>query len=235
MATRAEIDAAIANGSDVDKADLRDILKDGVQDDFLDVASASTVDIGAEASRALRITGTTTITALGTATAGTWRWLRFAAALTFTHHATSLILPGGASISTVAGDRALMWSLGAGNWICLCYQSATTDQMQTVSGATTTGKAVYVAANSAAARSAISVPAYPTETASAVGEWKRIASSVGGDLDLPSGGTWAWLSLSINNSAGTYAAGDAGVDAGGTTIAAASAGVLHTALAWRVA
>lgn len=89
-----------------------------------DVASATTTDIGAAASNNVRITGTTTITGLGTATAGITRKVRFAAALTLTHNATSLILPGSANITTAANDTAEFLSLGSGNWICLFYKRA---------------------------------------------------------------------------------------------------------------
>jgi hypothetical protein len=50
--------------------------------------------------------------------------LVFAGALTFTHNATSLILPGGANITTAAGDVAWVESLGSGNWKCLVYMPA---------------------------------------------------------------------------------------------------------------
>ncbi len=89
---------------------------------FVDVASAATTDIGAAASNNVRITGTTTITSLGTATAGITRRVRFAGALTLTHNATSLILPGAANIITAADDCAVFTSLGAGNWLCVNYQ-----------------------------------------------------------------------------------------------------------------
>lgn len=88
---------------------------------FADLASATTTDIGAASSNNLRITGTTTITGLGTADAGVRRTLRFAAALTLTHNATSLILPGAANITTAANDTAEFVSLGSGNWICTSY------------------------------------------------------------------------------------------------------------------
>ncbi|MBL7997590.1 MAG: hypothetical protein JNL32_03015 [Candidatus Kapabacteria bacterium] len=91
---------------------------------FADVASATTADIGAAASENVRITGTTTITGLGTAAAGTKRRVRFAGALTLTHNATSLILPGAANITTAANDCAFFVSLGSGNWICTDYQRA---------------------------------------------------------------------------------------------------------------
>lgn len=88
------------------------------------IASATTTDIGAATSNYLNVTGTTTITGLGTAAAGIMRTLRFAAALTLTYNATSLILPGAASITTAANDRAHFVSLGSGNWLCLWYQTA---------------------------------------------------------------------------------------------------------------
>jgi hypothetical protein len=89
-----------------------------------DIASATTTDIGAATGNYLKVTGTTTITGLGTVQAGTTRLVRFAGALILTHNATSLILPGAASITTVADDRAIFVSLGSGNWICIAYTRA---------------------------------------------------------------------------------------------------------------
>jgi hypothetical protein len=87
-----------------------------------DIASATTTDIGAATGNLLDVTGTTTITALGTVAAGALRIVRFTGALILTHHSTSLILPTGANITTVAGDTATFESLGSGNWVCLSYQ-----------------------------------------------------------------------------------------------------------------
>lgn len=89
-----------------------------------DVASATTTDIGAATTNWVRITGTTTITGLGTAGEGIWRYVYFSAALTLTHNATSLILPGAASITTAAGDSMLAVSAGSGNWRVLFFQKA---------------------------------------------------------------------------------------------------------------
>jgi hypothetical protein len=91
---------------------------------WTDVASAATTDLGFVNSENLRITGTTTITSFGTSVSGTRRQLRFAGALVLTHNATSLILPGGADITTGAGDTAVAISLGAGNWVVVDYQRA---------------------------------------------------------------------------------------------------------------
>ena len=90
-----------------------------------DIASATTTDIGAATGNYVHVTGTTTITGLGTVQAGTRRIVKFTGALTLTHNATSLILPGGANITTVNGDVATFVSLGSGNWICVQYTCAT--------------------------------------------------------------------------------------------------------------
>lgn len=86
------------------------------------IASAATVNLGSIANPRVLITGTTTITSFGT-TANIVRRLRFAGALTLTHNATSLILPGGANITTGAGDVAQVESDGSGNWRLTHFQS----------------------------------------------------------------------------------------------------------------
>ena len=90
------------------------------------IASATTTDIGAATGNFIHITGTTTITSLGsTAQAGTQIEAIFDGALTLTHNASSLILPGGANITTAAGDRATFICESAGNWYCTNYVKAT--------------------------------------------------------------------------------------------------------------
>ena len=86
------------------------------------IASAGTTNIASATGRYVNITGTATITALGTATAGVLRILNLNGA-TLTHNATSLILPGGVNIVSTAGDMAIMVSEGSGNWRCVSYQS----------------------------------------------------------------------------------------------------------------
>jgi hypothetical protein len=99
-----------------------------------DIASAATTDIGAATGRYVHITGTTTITALGTKTAGVLRVLTFDGALTLTHNATSLILPGGANILTAAGDVAVFVSEGSGNWRCASYSRASGSSLRASTG-----------------------------------------------------------------------------------------------------
>jgi hypothetical protein len=87
------------------------------------VASATTCDIGAAQAAKIIVSGTTPITSLGT-TAHKRRFVKFTGALTLTHNATSLILPGGASIATAVGDTAVFLSDSSGNWTCWLYQKA---------------------------------------------------------------------------------------------------------------
>lgn len=73
------------------------------------VASATTTAIWTTDGDLVHITGTTTITGFGTALkAGAERVIVFDGILTLTHHATNLILPGGANITTAAGDCAVV-------------------------------------------------------------------------------------------------------------------------------
>lgn len=92
---------------------LANALNDAAE---VSLASAATINIGAAASNNIYITGTTAITAFDNVAAGITRHLRFAASLTLTYNATSLILPGGQNIITAAGDTAIAHSLGGGNW-----------------------------------------------------------------------------------------------------------------------
>jgi hypothetical protein len=92
--------------------------------EWTDLASQTTTSIGAALKANIRITGTTTITSFGAGTSGVTRQIRFADALILTHNASSLILPGGANITTAANDTAVAISLGSSNWIVTDYQRA---------------------------------------------------------------------------------------------------------------
>jgi hypothetical protein len=92
-----------------------------------DIASAATADIGVQNTSFLRVTGTTTITSFGSSFRGP-RFLTFEGAVTLTHSST-LVLPGGADITTAAGDSLIVIpgaTLGtADKWIVVAYQAAT--------------------------------------------------------------------------------------------------------------
>jgi hypothetical protein len=90
-----------------------------------DIASATTTDLSTATGDFVDVTGTTTITGLGTLAAGREITVRFTGILTLTHNGTSLILPGAANITTASGDTAIFRSLGSGNWVCIIYQAGT--------------------------------------------------------------------------------------------------------------
>lgn len=97
---------------------------DGLNTQGANIASSGTTNLAAATGVYVNITGTTTITSFGTVAAGAERVLTFTGILTLTYNATSMILPGAASITTAAGDSATFRSLGAGNWKCVVYQLA---------------------------------------------------------------------------------------------------------------
>lgn len=82
------------------------------------VASASTVDLGAQGCPALSITGATTITSFGsTAQAGQVFFVTLAGTPQLAYNATAMILnTGGAGYTASAGDRLIVKALGAGNF-----------------------------------------------------------------------------------------------------------------------
>lgn len=87
------------------------------------VASATTTDILGAASDYIAISGTATITSLGTG-ANKTRFVRATGAFTLTHNATSLILPGGANIVAAAGDAFVAISDASSNVRVHQYQRA---------------------------------------------------------------------------------------------------------------
>jgi hypothetical protein len=79
------------------------------------------------------ITGTSTITGFDTVRAGIWKIVKFEGALTLTHNATNLILPGAANVTTADGDIAIFFSEGSGNWRCVSYFRAANQPVQDTS------------------------------------------------------------------------------------------------------
>lgn len=88
-----------------------------------DIASASTLNLDSATGDFVDVTGTTTITAI-TLADGDERKVRFTGALTLTHGA-SLVLPGGANITTVAGDCATFRGYGSSVVRCTQYSKFT--------------------------------------------------------------------------------------------------------------
>lgn len=101
------------------------------------VASAATTNVLGASSLFVTVSGTTTITSLGTGTLQ-FKIVRFSGALILTHNATSLILPSGANITTAAGDCMVVISDSSSNARVVSYQKA--DGTAIVGAATWTGQ-----------------------------------------------------------------------------------------------
>lgn len=86
-----------------------------------DVASGATLAPDFTTGNYFDVTGTTTITAI-TAAVGRFFALQFDGALTLTHHATNLNLPGSANITTAAGDVAVCFAEGANQVRVVTYR-----------------------------------------------------------------------------------------------------------------
>lgn len=90
---------------------------------WVDVATASTVDLAEVRSRHIRLTGTTTVTSFGSGANGTPRKCRAVGAFQITASA-NIITPTGGNITTAAGDTFEVVSLGSGVWLIFNYQRA---------------------------------------------------------------------------------------------------------------
>lgn len=88
-----------------------------------DVASATALPVLTDGNY-FDVTGTTAVTSINTTAVGNVIKLHFDGALTLTHHATDLILPGGANITTAAGDEAEFIEYATGDYRCTNYQKA---------------------------------------------------------------------------------------------------------------
>lgn len=136
VATRSALKSAISTNindntvGDVTPQDVRDPMTDladsaaFLREDLgkgTDVASAGTLVLGA--GHYFFVTGTTTITDIDFTDAwdGRMAILVFEGALTLTHNATTLRLPGGANIVTAAGDRAIVLQDAGDNVIVVAY------------------------------------------------------------------------------------------------------------------
>lgn len=184
-----------------------------------DIASSGTTDIAGGTGLYITITGTTTITAFGTAAAGVVRILKFSGALILTHNATSLILPTGANITTTAGDVVTMVSLGSGNWRCASYMRADGSSLSSslADGSVTLAKMANLAQDQFIGRTTAStgVPQTATITAAARtvlddGSVDAMLTTLGGTSYNGSGGivrtSYAWMTeatLSSSSSSGT--------------------------------
>lgn len=95
------------------------------------LAAGATTDLSTAAGNLVTLTGTaTTINSFGTVSAGLTYYIISNAAHTVTYNATSMKLPGGASITLASGDVLEMTSEGSGNWRCMWFQPAAGNQIK---------------------------------------------------------------------------------------------------------
>jgi len=88
------------------------------------VASATALPLIKGDHAFVDVTGTTTVTSIASVGVGERTILQFDGALTLTHHATDLVLPNGANITTASGDYAEFLEYASGDWVCINYQRA---------------------------------------------------------------------------------------------------------------
>jgi hypothetical protein len=125
----------VLTGTDAVKAVTADALA-ALWEEGSAIASAATISVGE--GGVFHVTGTTTISDIdfGTDRAGRCVWLIFDSSLTLTHNATTLILPGGADIITLAGSIGLFMSEdGSDNVRCLAFMHSGTPQFGAASQA----------------------------------------------------------------------------------------------------
>lgn len=99
-----------------------ELRKYGIQG--TDIASASTIDLGAASGDYVRVTGTANIASLGVAASGVIRTLEFTGILSLIYNSANLVLPGGVNMTTAPNDVGIFRSRGNGAWICISYQPA---------------------------------------------------------------------------------------------------------------
>jgi hypothetical protein len=98
-------------------------MREGVAE--ASIASAGTTDVLGSTAKFVSITGSASVTSLGSEP-NVVKFVRAAAAAAFTltHNATSLILPTGANITAAAGDTFIVLSDASGNARVMAYQRA---------------------------------------------------------------------------------------------------------------
>lgn len=101
------------------------LVSDASSEAFISVTSSATTDLGGVTSPNVNVTGTSTITSFGSSASLTspLYTVTFAGALVLTN-SVGLVLPGGANITTAAGDSAVAEYLGGGNWQVISYSRA---------------------------------------------------------------------------------------------------------------
>lgn len=110
---------SIGSGLDDNLRAIQATVRQFLASQGTNISSAATIDLSTADGYYIVITGSTgPVTSLGTVAAGISYWLKFSSTPTITHNGTSLILPGAANYTCVAGDILRFTSEGSGNWRC---------------------------------------------------------------------------------------------------------------------
>lgn len=88
------------------------------------IASAATTNVGGADSDYFEVSGTAGITSFGSGANYDHVWAQFQGACAITHHATDLILPGGANYTTEAGDILELIRIEGSKWKCVSISKA---------------------------------------------------------------------------------------------------------------
>ena len=210
------------------------------------IASAATVDLGTITTHNALVTGSVTITSLGSSASTVYPIYRIAfnAALTITHNATSLICLTGADIIASGGDSCVMIYYGSGNWSMVAYErySGAALTQQTIPAAVMLASATSVVAFnnattpntkidvSAAALMMVTTAFAPTiRTSFAVTVDTATVGANGIDTGALAASTWYYL-WAIDN--GTAAAGLLSLSATAPTMPSGYTSKVYLA-AWR--
>ncbi len=183
-----------------------------------DVASAAVLPVPATGNF-FDVTGTTTVTSINTHNVlGTTIGLQFDDALILTHNATNLILPGGANITTAAGDIFWFTEYASVDWVCVGYALAS-------------GRALAAKTPRFEVFTSSGTWTQPTDVTEAIVTVWGAGASGGGDVDDGGGGAGSYSKKRVTGISGnvtvTVGTGGAAVttgdgNAGGASSFAAS-------------
>ena len=220
------------------------------------IASATTTDLGTTKSDNVLITGTTTITGFGSSASldAPLYAVTFAAALTLTYNATSLIIPGAANITTAAGDTMIAEYLGSGNWKVWSYfklSGASSGNLINIQVFKTSGTFTPTAGSTKVRHSGIGGGAGAGGVGGAGGNGGQTSvgsilvlgggiaslsgstSTLGGQGGTPTAGTQTWTGSAGQNSLGGTSAqggtGGPGINGAGAGIGGSTGGGTGTA------
>lgn len=194
-----------------------------------DLASATTTELCSIPSHNVNITGTTTITSLGSTGCSTdfpSYNVIFAGTLTLTYNATSLIMPTAASITTAAGDTAVMEYEGSGHWRVRDYMRANGLALRLAAGTNgATGSIPYYASAGTPALLPIGTEGYVARVQSGIPAWTQFTTI--NFQDFTSSGTWTKPSTVTSGSltlARCWGAGGGGGSGGNSRVGGGGGG-----------